>query len=952
MTISLSRATALLALLVLAGPARAQTSGDPTHPTPVPAAAAARREGPVAIDGRLDEASWRTATPSTGLRQYQPDEGEGASFPIDVRVLYDDQALYIGASLTQTGGVVAPLARRDQLLDADGNNGSFNSLTTDKLIIRLDPYHNHLDDVWFEVNPAGVKGDQFNGDPSWDPIWEAATQVNAEGWTAEMRIPFSQLRFSQDPEQTWGMQIWRYIDQLNEQDMWSFRRRNEPGGPAFFGHLTGLAISSQPRQFEVMPYAVTGSRFEHASPADPYHDGRDMRFSAGADVKYLLTSNLTLDATLNPDFGQVEVDPSVLNLSAFETYYDEKRPFFIAGASAFRFGGMNCMFCSNSASLTAFYSRRIGRPPQLAGYVDHISSYADVPDNTSILGAAKITGRTQSGYTIGVLNAVTGREQARYIEATGPSKGTQVVEPLTNYFVGRLKKEFRDGATTFGGIFTSTTRRLDDDVVKAQLRSHAEAGGFDWYHRWHQREYSWMGSALVSNVSGSPDAIAGTQRSSAHYFQRPDRIVNGDGLFDTRYDPAATSLRGYGMYTRVSKDAGTLRWEAMANVRSPGFEVNDLAFLGRADYTWLNGNIAGSWTTPTRWYRSIFTTFGGATEYNYDGDRTRAALQTFFGWELPNYWNVRLMGIHDMPSFDDRLTRGGPVVKRAGYDVASLSVSTDARRSAVFDVAVEAARGIGDDTRHFAFTPGLALKPATNVFIQLSPSYRRSEDSQQYVTSVEDSTATAFFGTRYVFGFIETTEVSLTTRVNWTFTPNLTLQLYAQPFIASGDYSSFREFAAPRTLDMRVYGEDMGAISYDEESSTYTVDPDANGPAEPFTFGNPDFTTSALRGTAVLRWEYRPGSTLFFVWTQERTGYDRVGDFDFGRARQGHLRPEAAERLPDQGDVLVWSVGGGRFRAGGWGHRLDRALAGWWKLIWVGCGRAPHPFSVGGLGGS
>ncbi len=267
-------------------------------------------------------------------------------------------------------------------------------------------------------------------------------------------------------------------------------------------------------------------------------------------------------------------------------------------------------------------------------------------------------------------------------------------------------------------------------------------------------------------------------------------------MFDTRYDPTATSLRGYGLFTRVGKDSGTLRWEAMANVRSPGFEVNDLAFLDRADYTWFNGNIGGQWTTPTRWYRSIFTLIGGATEYNYDGDRTRAALQAFFGIELPNYWNVRLMGIHDVPSFDDRLTRGGPVVKRAGYDVASVQVSTDARSSAVFDVTVQAASGIGDDTRAFTFTPGLALKPAANVFIQLSPSYTRDQNGEQYVTVVDDPTATAFYGKRYVFGYIETTTLSLTTRVNWTFTPNLTLQLFAQPFIASGDYSSFREFAA------------------------------------------------------------------------------------------------------------------------------------------------------------
>ncbi|NNM07352.1 MAG: carbohydrate binding family 9 domain-containing protein [Gemmatimonadetes bacterium] len=888
MSINDWRAAALLVLLAVMAPhsVRAQASDDPDHMNSVPSAEAVRLDGAIAIDGHLDEDAWSAAIPATGLRQSQPNEGEAATYPLELRILYDDQALYIGALLTQPGGTVAPLARRDQLLDADGNNGSFNSLTTDKLIIRLDPYHNHLDNAWFEVNPAGVKGDQFNGDPSWDPIWEAATQLGPEGWTAEMRIPFSQLRFSTDREQTWGLQVLRYLDERNEQDMWSFRLRSEAGGPAYFGHLTGLEIARQPRQLEILPYAVTGSRFEKAAAGDPYHDGREARFSAGADVKYLLTSNLTLDATLNPDFGQVEVDPSVLNLSAFETFYEEKRPFFIAGASAFRFGGMRCMFCSNSSGMSAFYSRRIGRPPQLRRYVDDISDFADVPDNTSILGAAKITGRTQSGYTVGVLNAVTGKETAHFTAGTDQPEGTQVVEPLTNYFVGRLRKEFRGGATTFGGILTSTARRLEEGPVKDRLRSHAEAVGLDWRHTWRDREYSWMGSALVSNVAGSPEAMARTQESSAHYFQRPDRSVDGDGFFDTKYDPTATSLRGYGLFSRVGKDSGTLLWEAMTNIRSPGYEVNDLAFLDRSDFAWFNGNIGGSWTVPTNWYRNIFTTIGGATEYNFDGDRTRAALQAFFQIEFLNFWRIRLFGIHNEVALDDRLTRGGPVVKRTGSDYGSFQVSTDARRKAVFDVVFESAWGVGDDTRLFTFRPGLALKPASNVFIQLSPAYTRDRRSEQYVTSVADPTATAFYGNRYVFGYIESTTVSLTTRINWTFSPNLTLQLFAQPFIASGDYSSFREFAAPRTLKKRVYGQDMGTIAYDEETLLYTVDPDGNGSAESFTFRNPDFTTSALRGTAVLRWEYRPGSTLFFVWTQERSGFDPDGDFDFSRARR------------------------------------------------------------------
>ncbi len=881
-----------LALLALPFAARAQTA---TRATPASSAApvvatAVPRAGAIAIDGKLDEAAWQRATPITGFRQYMPDEGAAPSQRTEVRILFDEQAIYIGARMSQSGGVAAPMARRDQLLDGNGNNGAFNSLTTDKLIVDLDPYHNHLDNALFEVNPAGVKGDEFDGDPSWDPIWEAAAHVDSLGWTAEMRIPYSQLRFSRDSIQTWGLQIWRYLDRRNERDMWSFRRRDEASGPAFYGQLTGLVITNRPRQLELLPYAVTGSTFKDKPAGDPYHSGHDARVSAGADVKYLLTSNLTLDATLNPDFGQVEVDPAVLNLSAFETYYQEKRPFFIAGSSAFDFGGMNCMFCSNSSSLDAFYSRRIGRPPQLNPYVGGIADFADTPDNTAILGAAKITGRTQQGYTVGVLDAVTSRESARYLTAPGVPEARQVVEPLANYFVGRLKKEFRNGGTTFGGILTSTARQMTDSVVRDRLHSHAEAAGLDWYHTWHGREYSWMGSVLMSDVAGSPAAIAATQRASAHYFQRPDREVGGGGLFGARYDTTASALRGYGLFTRVAKMEGKFLWEAMSNVRSPGIELNDLSFLDRADYVWVNGNLGLSWTKPTRWYRDMAAIAGGATQYNYDGDRTELEYQSFYQISFPNYWRLRAMWIHDVPSYDDRLTRGGPVVKRTGYDVGQVEISTDARKPVVFDFMVQPARGIGAPTHTLMLRPGIALKPAANIFIQLSPTYSRDQDAAQYVTTVADPTATAFFGNRYVFGFVRTKTVSLDTRVNWTFTPNLTLQLYAQPFVASGAYTDFREFRAPRSMDKLVYGQDVGTKSYDAATSTYRIDPDGAGPAAAFTIDNPDFTYSSMRGTAVLRWEYRPGSTLYFVWTQQRSGVDPVGDFDFAGARSAIFR--------------------------------------------------------------
>ena len=368
-----------------------------------------RRTTAIQVNGRLDEADWQSAPAITSFRQAQPTEGAAATQRTELRILYDDEAIYIGARMFDSlgrAGVTAPLARRDQLM-----GGS--DVTTDRIAVVLDPYHNHLDRLWFEVNPVGVKGEMFNNDISYDPIWEAMSQIDSSGWTAEMRIPLSQLRFSRDSLQTWGLQVWRNVDRLNEQDMWSFWKSNEAGGPPFFGHLEGLRFGARPRQAELLPYVVSRAQSRFTSPGDPFHKTTSGSVRAGGDAKVLLTSNLTLDLTVNPDFGQVEVDPATVNLSAFETFFDEKRPFFVAGRQAFNYGGFNCMFCDNVSSLDLFYSRRIGRAPQLNGFVEGSAAYADVPENTQILGAAKVTGRAR-GFTVGLLDAVTNREVARF----------------------------------------------------------------------------------------------------------------------------------------------------------------------------------------------------------------------------------------------------------------------------------------------------------------------------------------------------------------------------------------------------------------------------------------------------------------------------------------------------------------------------------------------------------
>src|ERR1700730_17627712 len=416
-----------------------QTTRSPNDPRPV--APATLRQGEITTDGCLNEPAWAAPTPITEFIQSFPDEGKPPSQKTELRILYDVSAIYIGARMYDSlgaKGVRSVLARRDQLMNLNGNS----NLTSDKIALVFDTFRDKNSRTWFELNPAGVKGDHQNNDDSYDPVWEGATSIDSLGWTAEFRIPFSQLRFSRASEQVWGMQIWRTIDRRNEQDMWAFWRNNEYGGPAYFGTLEGIKVSSQPRQEEVVPYVTTRSKLALPQPGDPYHSSNDMRYRAGGDLKVNLTSNLTLDATVNPDFGQVEVDPAVVNLSVFETTFSEKRPFFVSNSQYFSNGGFSCYFCSNVSSLNFIYTRRIGRSPQLAGLVSGRSDFMDVADATTILGAGKITGRTSNGITVGVLDALTDRETARFRPVGGATDPTLEIEPPADHFSSPQRSDF------------------------------------------------------------------------------------------------------------------------------------------------------------------------------------------------------------------------------------------------------------------------------------------------------------------------------------------------------------------------------------------------------------------------------------------------------------------------------------------------------------------------------
>jgi hypothetical protein len=884
-------ATAGVALVLLLGAAAVGAQTTPTSKDdPRPAARATLRRNPVTVDGKLDEVAWAAAEAITDFHQQQPDEGKAPTERTEVRILFDGSALYVGARMFDAlggGAVRKQLVRRDQLL---------NDNASDKIALVLDPYHDRQTRVWFELNPLGVKGDSFNGDASYDPVWEGASSIDSLGWTAEFRIPLSQLRFPRDSVQTWGLQIWRTLARRNESDMWAFWRNNEPGGPGYFGTITGLAFSEQPKQLELLPYIVSKSSFALPTPGDPFRHKQEMTGRIGGDLKYNITSNLTLDATVNPDFGQVEVDPAVVNLSDFETTFQEKRPFFVANSSAFSFGSFSCFFCSNVSSLNVFYSRRIGRAPQLGNLVRSQASFADVPDASTILGAAKITGRTSNGLSVAMLEALTNRVNARYVTSAGPNAPTfeREAEPMTNYFVGRVRKDLRKGDTRIGMITTMTNRLMSDSTERSQLRGYAELVGADVQHYWANRGYSFLSQVAVSDVGGDTAAMRRTQLTSSHYFQRPDRKAMSDGLFDITNDPRRTSLRGYGLYARLAKESGDWLWETAQNWRSPGFEVNDIGTLSRTDYKWMQASVLRQWTTPGRWYRDAAAIVGGQTAFNFDGDHTDQQEEIWGRVTLKNYISMSGFAINHPPVFNGLATRGGVVVKTSGYNFFAANFTGDSRSRVAWDFGSSHGREITDHGWSADGYADLIFKPAENIKVSFGPYFSRNVDPKQFVTNVSDAAATAFGGQRSIFAGLDQNTLSMNTRINATFTPTLTLELFAQPFLASGRYEAFKEYAAPRTSDMRVYGRDVGTVAETRDAQgnvvTTRIDPDGAGPATAFDIANPNFNVRSLRGTAVVRWEYRPGSTVFFVWTQERSGSDSFGNFDFMRDKSALFR--------------------------------------------------------------
>ncbi|MGH7725263.1 MAG: DUF5916 domain-containing protein [Candidatus Eiseniibacteriota bacterium] len=821
---------ALPALLALspapASGARAQgtTPSDTTTSTPPDTTKRHRVCGPfkaarlaenVAVDGQLDEPVWQNGNAITQFIQRDPNEGASPSQRTEVRIAYDDDAVYVGARLYDSSpdSILARLSRRDE------------SVPADRFSVYLDPLYDRRSGYYFLVNAAGTL---FDGtlsndgweDNSWDAVWDAKARIDSLGWTCEMKIPFSQLRFAnQGNDSKWGINFRRRIERRSEELFVVYQPKKESGFVSRFPDLVGMENVKPKRSLEFLPY-VTGKAAFYAPSTDPTFDETELDPNAGFDMRTNIGNALTMNATVNPDFGQVEVDPAVVNLSDVETFYPEKRPFFVEGSANFRFGneGASDYWGFNWPEPVFFYSRRIGG------------------NGETILGATKVTGKLARSMNLGSALAVTNDE----------------FEPVTAWGDVRLLKEIKDRRYGLGFLLNGAARSFDDGSTRDAYNEGSAVTGLDgWVFLDGKKKWVVSGWSALSHIRGTEQRISDVQTNSQHYFQRPDAK-------EFRYDPTRTSMTGTGTRLWLNKQTGNVIMNAAAGYMSPAFDANDIGFMTRADV--INTHVGGGykWTdaTKNRKYQDVI----GAvwTSFDFDGNRGSTGIWTkgYTEFQNNNSWEYRLA--YNPYSYNYRRTRGGPVMRvNPGYEVGTY-FDTDGKAKLFWWVDVGGYFQPSEDSFNYWFFPGIELKPVSNVIFRFSPGYSRTEENAQYITTYADPTATETYGNRYVFARLDNREFSAGIRLNWAMSPKMSLQFYGQPLISIGVYNGYKALARPRSYEFEPV---------------------------PIADGSDDFNFKSMRGNAIFRWEYRPGSTFYLVWNHNRVNNDVENNRnDFGNS--------------------------------------------------------------------
>jgi len=790
----------------------------------------------ITVDGILAESVW-SGTGYTKLIQRDPIEGAEPTEKTEVYIAYNDMGLYVAGKCYHTGSdsIIGGIARRDKHVDSDW------------FWFWIDANNDHQTAYGFGINPDGSICDQkmyqdILTENDWDGIWESAAQRNGDNWTFEIFIPYSQLRFNKQDEYVWGCNFKRYVIKNAEHDWFVMTPKKDNGFVSRFGKLTGINGIEPPSRLFISPFVSGKSSYSPAVRGGVFYDKERWGKNFGLDVKYGIAGNLTLDLAVNPDFGQAEVDPAVMNLSAYETYYSEKREFFIEGADIFSFGDnpaggvWGCYWHTPRL----FYSRRIGR--RTTGNVTHQGEVYRA-ETATILGAAKVSGKI-GDWSVGSINAVTQLEHAE-IDSAG-TRFKEPIEPMASYNILRGMREFNQGDQGLGFIFTGVTRKLDENNLISSNNSKSFVGGIDgWTFFGKERAWAFMGNMAYSNVQGSEQRLTAIQRSAAHYYQRPD--LDAASLDSTR-----TALSGFMGRFGIKKMRGNFNLQAALGIVSPGFNINDAGYLRYGNV--INMHVVGTyrWLEPKSWYRRIYVNV--MTSRNFDFDRNLTFKQNWasFAILLPNYWSFNTNIQFTPDGLSNTLTRGGPMMGYPGYENYVASLTTDSRKQVQVGVNYSA-QEVNDGGYGRNMGINVTYKPSPSVRLTFSGNRSQFLDHHQWVSNISD--AAAAYGIHYVFSSIDYNVTSLTFRADWGITPKLSLQTYIQPYSAVGHYYGFKELAKARTYDYNEYAYQ----------------------------GNPDFNFKSFKANVVLRWEYMPGSLFYLVWTQNRSNFANPGDYQFGR---------------------------------------------------------------------
>jgi len=806
---------------------------------------------PPVIDGKLNDPAWKTGHWSTHFTQFTPTEHGKPSKRTELKILYDDQDIYVAIRAFDDPGKIQRIA------------GTRDEIIGDIVGVNFDSYNDDETGYEFDLTAYGQKIDLVLTNPgkwdvNWNAVWKGKVGINDSSWVAEMKIPFSQLHYSSDSVQTWGLHVWRWINRLKEEDDWEVQTKTGPGMIYNFGVLKGIKDLKKMHRIEIMPYALGKLKTFKANPSDPFTDkGRSWDGNMGLNAKIGVTSNLTLNMAINPDFGQVEADPSVMNLTNFETFYQEKRPFFIEGKNIFDYSIDN-----NSL----FYSRRIGHAPSNT-ITPTDSLYVKEPEQTTILSAIKLSGKTSKNLSVGVLQSLTARENAKL---SGPNRSIykKPVEPLTNYMVARIQKNYHDGNTIIGGILTSTNRFIRSSNLDF-LSHDAYTSGFHVLHQWDNKRFYIDTKLIGSNIKGDPRAITMLQESSARYYQRP-------GAAYLNFDTTKTSLSGYGGKFEIGKGTGLWHYSTGLSWYSPGLELNDLGYMKRADLLNQHNKVSYFVTKPESIFRTLTTGLEEFNHWNFGGQYLGSGVNFTFSPGFLNKWGLNTNWDFNSQMLDTRILRGGYALKMpSNFNFYGQLTTNDSR-----DVSVQFKYNIMHASHHSAdryqFGPGITARIIDNFRLGVTARYTGNHNRLQYVTTVNRNA-----GNRYILGTIKQQTLDLTLRFDYIITPNITIQYYGSPFVSRGKYADFKYISQPRA---HSYNDRF--VMYNKpvfSNNRYYFD--ENGDHKPdYSIANPDFNFRQFRSNLVLRWRYRPGSDIYLVWSRQQTAFLNNYNADLGHS--------------------------------------------------------------------